>query len=132
MQGIKDLETLLKTLSPELLDGEFVFVTIAGSRYGACPEFEPVAAITEKEGLTLVIPRSKADEFQLPYETTFRRITLSVHSSLEAVGLTAAISAKLTEHGISANLIAGSFHDHLFVPSELTGRAISALGEFQR
>ncbi len=129
MQGGKDLDALLQHLSPELTEGEFVFLTVAGSPYGSCPEFEPVAAIMEKEGLTLVIPRSKADEFQLGSETTFRCITLTVHSSLEAVGLTAAVATKLTEHGISANVIAGSFHDHLFVPSESAEHAMSALAE---
>lgn len=132
MQDTKDQGAQLKNLSVELIDGEFVFLTLAGGRYGECSEFEPIAAVTEKEGLTLVIPRAKADEFQLAYEVTFRRITLSVHSSTDSIGYTLASSAKLAEYGISANVIAGSFDDHLFVPSDRAEDAMSALGELKR
>jgi hypothetical protein len=52
-----------------------------------------------------------------------------VHSSLETVGLTAAFSTKLGEHGISANVIAGYYHDHIFVQSDLAKSAIDALHE---
>ena len=90
---------------------------------------EPIAAVTEREGLTLVIPKSKADESGISYESVFRCITLTVHSSLDAVGLTAAFSSKLAEHGISANVVAGYFHDHIFVQRELAEKAIEAIGE---
>ena len=129
MQSTQDLGVLLKNLSVELTDGEFVFLTLAGGRYGECSEFEPIAAVLEKEGLTLVIPRSKADEFQLGYESTFRRIILSAPSSTDSIGYTLACSAKLAEHGINANAIAGSFDDHLFVPSDHVEQAMLALGE---
>lgn len=78
----------------------------------------------EAEGLTLVIPKQRADQHGIAYEGTFRCITLSVHSSLEAVGLTAVIATKLTEHNISANVIAAYYHDHVFVQN---GRAEDAL-----
>jgi len=113
------------------MQGEFVFVTVAGSRYGACAEFEPVASIMEKEGLTLVIPRAKADEFQLGYDTSFKRIAISVDESMAGLVLTAAFAAKLTEHGINASLISGAFHEHLFVPSELLDNALLALSEIR-
>lgn len=127
--GESDLGKLLASMSPVLIDGEFVFCSFENAHYGDHSEFEPIAVVTESEGLTLVIPKSKADEFDLNYESTFRGITLEVHSSLEAVGLTAAFSSKLTEHGISANVIAGYFHDHIFVPSEHAEKAIAALTE---
>jgi hypothetical protein len=73
-----------------------------------------------------------ADAHALSYDGIFRRITLQVHSSLSAVGLTAAVSGQLAKAGISANVIAASHHDHIFVPSADTDRAmlaLAALGE---
>jgi hypothetical protein len=66
----------------------------------------------------------------LSYEGVFRCITLGIHSSLEAVGLTAAVAGKLATHGIAANVIAAYFHDHIFVQSELADRAIGILSEY--
>ena len=129
MTGEKNLRNLLASLSPALIDGEFVFCSFETAAYGDRAELEPIAAIVEDEGLTLVVPRSKADEDGLAYEAVFRGITLRVHSSLEAVGLTAAFANKLTEHGISANVIAGYFHDHLFVRSDHAQKALAALAE---
>ena len=45
-------------------------------------------------------------------------ITLNIHSSLEAVGFLAAITARLAAAGMGVNPVAGYFHDHLFVPAE--------------
>ena len=70
-----------------------------------------------------------ADSFDLPYDGIFRCITLGVHSSLEAVGLTAAVAGKLAAHGIAANVIAAYFHDHVFVQANLADRAIGLLLE---
>jgi len=132
MTGEKDLQKLLASMSPELLEGEVVFCTFPGAQYGDHSALAPIAAIREAEGLTLVIPKSKADENKLRYESVFRQITLTVHSSLDAVGLTAAFAGKLTEHGISANVIAGFFHDHIFVQREHAERALDALKQLAR
>ena len=129
MTGGRNLVKLLRNLSPELFDGEFVFCTFQGARYGDYKDLKPIAAISESEGLTLVIPKSIADDRRLSYESVFKGIILGVHSSLDAVGLTAAFSEKLTEHGISGNVIAGYYHDHIFVQSEYAERAIEALKE---
>ena len=129
MSGEKNLEKLLSTMSPLLIAGEFVFCTFKEARYGEHSELEPIAAFTESEGLTLVIPKSKADEHGIKYESVFSCITLTVHSSLDAVGLTAAFSSKLAQHGISANVMAGYFHDHIFVQNELAEKAIAAISE---
>lgn len=127
-----ELDRLLGSLSPRLMDGEFVFCSFEGADYGDYSNLAPVAAIREAEGLTLVVPRSKADEQAIGYTSVFKMITLSVHSSLEAVGLTAAFSSKLTEHGISSNVIAGYHHDHIFVPRDQAARAVAALEELSR
>lgn len=127
MNGERDLETLLRSMSPKLSEGEFVFVSFRGSHYGEHAELAPIAAVDEREGLTLVVPRSNADDGNLSYAVTFRRITLNVHSSLEAVGLTAAFSTALSEHAISANVVAGRFHDHIFVPCAQADDALRVL-----
>ncbi len=132
MTGEKDLEKILASMSPELMDGEYVFCTFQNAQYGDYSDLDPVAAIDESEGLTLIIPKRKADEKNYSYKSTFRRVTLRIHSSLDAVGLTAAFSSKLTEQGISANVIAGYYHDHIFVQSEFAERAMEALDEFAR
>lgn len=132
MTGELNLKTLLTSMSPELIEGEYVFCSFPNARYGDYARLEPVVTCVENEGLTLVIPQSKADENKINYESTYRKITLNVHSSLEAVGLTAAFSNKLTEHDISANVIAGYFHDHIFVQTEQAEKAISALREFSQ
>lgn len=90
---------------------------------------EPIATFIESEGLTLVLTKDKADESGLNYEGIFRQITLAVHSSLQAVGLTAAVSTKLTAKGISANVIAAYYYDHVFVPSDKAEAALRALKE---
>ena len=128
-KGITDLAKLLKSMSPEVKSGEFVFCTVDKS-YGEYAELNPVASFMEAEGLTLVIPVEKANAAGLAFEGKYKQITLTVHSSLEAVGLTAAVANKLTHYGISANVIAAYFHDHIFVPSNKVNKAISALEEF--
>jgi len=132
MTGERDLEKLLASMSPKLMDGEYVYCTLQDAQYGDYSDLEPVAAINESEGLTLIIPKSKADDKNISYESVFKGITLSIHSSLDAVGLTAAFSSKLTEHEISANVIAGYYHDHIFVQREHVERAIEALNELAR
>jgi len=117
-------------MSPVLVEGEYIFCSIQCARYGDRPELEPFASCIEPEGLSLIVPRSRADANGLGYETVFRGITLRIHSNLEAVGLTAAVSAKLTAYGISANVVAGYFHDHIFVQAEYAEKAMAALGEF--
>lgn len=132
MTGEKNLTKLLATMSPALNPGEYVFCAFEKAHYGDHSELEPIAAVTESEGLTLVIPRTKADEHGIEYGSVFRCITLSVHSSLDAVGLTAAVAGKLAEDGISANVIAGYFHDHIFVQHELAEKAMAAITELTR
>ena len=130
MAGIKDLEKLLSSMSPELIDGEYVFCTVPNGKYGNYQDLSPLATFIESEGLTLVVSRENADKSDLKYDGVFKCISLTVHSSLEAVGLTAAVSTKLSEHNISANIIAAYYHDHVFVPAESTETALSLLSEF--
>ncbi|MDO6525850.1 ACT domain-containing protein [Motilimonas sp. 1_MG-2023] len=129
MSGITELDELLRSMSPELKEPEFVFCTVAGN---LCDYLvlSPVATFIESEGLTLVLEKSCAERANLQFEGSFRQITLTVHSSLEAVGLTAAVSAKLASKGISANVLAAYYHDHIFVQSSKAEAALLALQEF--
>ena len=129
MTGETDLGVMLQTMSPVLNAGEFVFCSFPGSLYGDHSNLSPVAAVAEPEGLTLVLPRSIADEHRFNYDAVFKCITLMVHSSLEAVGLTAAVSTRLASAGISANMIAGFYHDHVYVDEADALRAMQVLGD---
>jgi hypothetical protein len=128
--GETDLATLLRTLEPVLDGNEWVFVRVEDSEV---PKYMPhaLASFREKEGMTLVIPRMKATEVQHS-SGPMARITLAVHSSLEAVGLTAAVSRTLANDGISANMIAAYHHDHVFVPLALADRAMNCLHGLSR
>ena len=116
---------MIRSLSPRLRDGEYVFCTVGNAHYGDYAEVDPIASFSEMEGLTLVLLKDAAESAGLQYQGIFRCISLGVHSNLQAVGLTAAVSAALAENGISANMMAGYFHDHIFVESN---NATDALG----
>ncbi|MCK1797693.1 ACT domain-containing protein [Streptomyces sp. XM4193] len=125
MTGERDLKKLLTGLRPELREGPYVFTSIEGT---AVPDsVEPVVTVAEREGLTVVVPRAQADAAGLRYHSVFGWITLRVHSSLEAVGLTAAVSAALAGAGLGCNVVAGYHHDHLFVPYEQASVAVAVL-----
>ncbi len=127
MPGETSLQQLLHSLTPELLQGEYVFCTIKNAHYGDYAEASPIASFNEPEGLTLVLLKDSAEQSGLDWHEEYRCITLGVHSSLQAVGLTAAVAGALAENGISANVIAAYFHDHVFVQSELASKALGIL-----
>ena len=117
---VSDLEAMLAGLAP-VLDGDaWCFRSVS---QGDLPPEGAFAVIREGEGSCAVVPADRAN----PEEPTFARITLQVHSDLEAVGLTAAVSTALAEEGIACNVIAGLRHDHLFVPWSRRGEAMTIL-----
>ena len=128
MHGIIELSELLRSMNPEIQPGEYIFCTVDGS-FSDYQHLDPLASFMESEGLSLIIPVEAAEKAHIAYETRFKLITLTVHSSLNAVGLTAAVSAKLTASGMSANIVAAYHHDHLFVQSDKAERALSVLLE---
>lgn len=132
MSGERDLQILLRSMAPTLRMERFVFVSIANAEYGDYAELKPLAAFREQEGLTLVLEHAIANQIGLSEQAVFRCITLSVHSSLNAVGLTAAVAAALSAHGISANVVAAYFHDHVFVPEQHADKAIEVLTALSR
>ncbi|WP_406430854.1 ACT domain-containing protein [Streptomyces sp. NBC_00631] len=130
MAGETHLSALLSGMRPELHAGGYVFVSIPGAAIPA--GVAPVVTVAEEEGLTLVLRKEDADRLGLGYEYVAGWITLRVHSSLEAVGLTAAVSEVLTRAGLSCNVVAGFYHDHLFVPHDSAALAVRLLEDLAR
>lgn len=128
MSGEKDLNTLLKSMKPENNSGEYVFCKAPSLANINLDEIEMF--FREKEGITLILKKETADQFNLAYSFITSWITLTVHSSLEAVGLTAAFSKALADHGISCNVIAAFYHDHIFVDQKDTEKALMILNTF--
>jgi len=129
--GERDLDALLLNMKPEMLDGIFVFCTIAANaRIPAA--LNPLLIFREQEGTTLVIPREEADAAGLGYAFASRLITLTVHSALDAVGFLAAITARLAAAGISVNAVSAFHHDHLFVPADRADEAMVVLREISK
>lgn len=128
MSGETNLSILLKSMQPVLRDGEYVFCIIdhQDNNYS---ELNPVCLFYEDEGLTLILRRERADAIALPYTSVFRMITLSIHSSLDAVGFLAAVTNKLAEHSISVNPVSAYYHDHLFVPASRVDEVMELLEE---
>jgi hypothetical protein len=126
----KDLSKLLKTMTPVLNGGEYVFCTIKD--LSEIDQSEIISFFRETEGITIIVEKQIADKRQLHYTFVASWITLSVHSSLEAVGLTAAFSAALTKEKISCNVVAGYFHDHIFVHKNDADKAMNALRAIRR
>ena len=121
--GITDLAELIRSMHPVQVAGEFVHVSVDAPD----PDLPAHAMVREPEGITYVLPRAEADRRGLAYDFVAAWITLRVHSALEAVGLTAAVSAALASAGISCNVLAGRVHDHLLVPHERSDEAVAVL-----
>ncbi|KAE9650865.1 ACT domain-containing protein [Pseudomonas sp. PB106] len=113
MAGETSLTTLLRSMSPQLNAGEYVFCTLPGGQLPSGVDI--IGSFREQEGLTVILERSDAEQASFSFDYVAAWITLNVHSALEAVGLTAAFATALGKAGISCNVIAGYYHDHLFV-----------------
>jgi hypothetical protein len=119
----RELGELLERLEPELVEGEFVFVTTGEALVGVRAR----AMVVEAEGYSYVLERAEADRRGLRYDFVAAWITLRVTSALDGVGLTRAVSAALADARISCNVIAGYHHDHLLVPFSRASEALAAL-----
>jgi uncharacterized protein len=129
MAAERDLARLLRGLRPELHPGRFVFTTVPGP---APPGLSPVVTVAEAEGRTLVLAQHEADAAGLGYDYVAGWITLRVTSALDAVGLTAAVASELAQAGLSCNVVAGYYHDHLFVPYDRAPSAVAVLEALAR
>jgi uncharacterized protein len=98
---------MIAGMAPRRQPGRFKFQTIALSE--TIPT-DALGTFREAEGLSVIVPTTEMSESALSW------ITLTVHSALDGVGLTAAVSQALAENGIPCNVVAAAYHDHLFVP----------------
>ena len=127
MSGEADLVKLLEDLKPELVSNPYVFAILDDDQAHLLPVLRPFAIVYEERGITAVCEQRQIRDYDLEHSGPFACIHLSVQSSLHAVGLTACVSQALADAQISANLIAGFDHDHIFVPYDRRHDAMSIL-----
>ncbi|WP_282162302.1 ACT domain-containing protein [Ulvibacterium marinum] len=125
MSGETRLKKLINEIDPRLNPGEYVFSTV--STTDTIDRANILCEFKEQEGITVILERTQAETYGLTYEFVAAWITLNVHSALEAKGLTAKVATALAEHNISCNVIAGYYHDHLFVPHAEGNKAVDVL-----
>lgn len=125
MKGETNLTKLIQNMNPILNDGDYVFCTV--SDLSNIPMNLVIGTFREAEGVTLILVKAEADKLGLNYDYIAAWITLEIHSALDAVGLTAAFATALGEHGISANVVAGYYHDHIFVAKDDGLKAVEVL-----
>lgn len=128
MAGIEDLATILEGLEVLRRPGTYVFARSSEPIVDASVE----AIIREDEGFTLVMTREAAESNGLSFDFEAAWLTLAVHSSLAAVGLTATVAGALAELDIPCNVIAGFYHDHLLVPVARAEEAIRGIEAVKR
>ena len=114
MAGESDLSRLLAALDPQLHPERYSFSETSSPILGD----GDFAIVREAEGLALIGPDPAGE---------WARISLGIHSSLDAVGLTATLAARLAEAGISANVVAALYHDHFFVQWDRRYEALDCL-----
>jgi hypothetical protein len=124
-----NLNILLQNMNPILNEGDYVFCTLLSLE--KIDLTKVIGSFKEKEGITLIITKEYADLMGFSYTSIMTWISLEVHSSLEAVGLTAAFSKVLADAHISCNVVAGYYHDHIFVLKQDAQRAIDLLKSIQ-
>ncbi len=117
---------MVRALAPRADAGIYTFATLSEDDVGKVQR--PTGVFREAEGVSIICLLEEAQALDLKHERSFRKITLTVHSSLAAVGLTARVAGALTIAGIPCNVVAAFFHDHLFVPSDRAEEALEILG----
>jgi hypothetical protein len=125
MSGITDLQQTLSSLKVICDDVQYGFASIPDD--SGIDREKVLATFQENSRLAVIAPKTYLDSKNIDNEGPYAKLTIDVHTSLELVGLTAAMAAKLAEHGISANVVAAFYHDHVFVQYDLRAKAIGLL-----
>ena len=125
MSGETDIHSLLKNMTPVLNEGEYVFCAL--SSISSVNPDDIIGTFKEEEGWTVILNKTLADELNYEYSYISSWITLTIHSSLDAVGLTATFSKALAEASISCNVVAAFYHDHIFVDRKDADKAMKVL-----
>lgn len=124
----KNLQQLLRTMQPTLLEGSYGFVTVAHGK-PMPPGLHPLMTYREAEGLTLLLDENELARSGLSHAFFCRGISLNVNSSLYAVGFLAAVSERLARAAMSINIVSAFHRDYIFVPSSRAEEALQALKE---
>ena len=128
MAGEIDLQRLLSGMRPSMSETAFAFAT-ARSLQDVPASVSIIGSFNEDEGVTVIAAQDQLACTGLTQSGPFAKISLAVHSSLAAVGLTAKIATSLAQGGIGANIVAGYFHDHIFVPWDERHAALDILSD---
>lgn len=129
MSGKTDLSEVLKTLQVSCDNVEYGFASVKERQIGF--EDKIVGLFKEGEGVTVIAPKEYFVTNSMQYEGPYAKLTIEVHTSLELVGLTAVLAKKLAENQISANVVAGYFHDHIFVQYAIRQKAVEAINDLK-
>ncbi len=127
----KTARDMIAGMTPTLQPGIFVFITTGNPALIKSLSSQAISTFKEEEGMSLIVPVEVAEDKGLDVEHPMRCITLNVYSSLEGVGLTAAVSTALGDAGIPCNMVAAYHHDHVFVPSDKSRTAMDVLARLQ-
>ncbi len=130
MTGETRLKELIQDMQPRLNKGDYVFVL--KPPFVNVPTEHLIGLFQEKEGTTLILEKQIADKLELNYDFVSSWITLDIHSSLEAIGLTAAVSNALAKNSISCNIVAAYSHDHIFVATNDGEKAMQVLDKLSK
>lgn len=127
---ISDLGELLRSMEPELNTGRYIFASLPHD--ADLRPLRPIAMIQESEGCSVILRAEIVERYAIEPQFEAAWITLKVNSDLAAVGLTAAFASALAQAGISCNVVAGTYHDHLFVPVAQADQAMQVLRQLQQ
>jgi len=129
-KGITNLAQLIANMEPVLNEGEYIFATV--SDITSIPRSMTICEMREKEGMTVVLSKKDGESLGISSDFVAAWITLNIHSALEAVGLTAAFATALGDNDISCNVIAGYYHDHIFVALKDKEKAMKVLWDMTK
>jgi len=125
MSGERNLRSLLANMSPVLDPQRYVFATTTELK--ELEQLEAIMRFKEDEGETFILHEADATAVNVEKSDAYARVTLNVHSALDAVGFLATACTALAQEGISTNAVAAFFHDHIFVPYDRADDAVAVL-----